>query len=194
MFDGSATTNNTSREDAELLDRLLSCLDPPDLAALACLNRSINSEIRAYSRRAFTIKSVLSPFFADCDSFREMQSRTGTLISGSAALQLFERTTYADADLDIYVEHRYALEVVQFLALCDYIFTPREGQEHTPEQTLEDMEELLDAGHYLGQGIANVLDFSRNDKKIQVIVAKRSPLDIILHFHSSQCSSYFRRR
>lgn len=176
---------DSSREDVELLDRLLSYLDPVDLASLACLNRSINSEMRAYSRRIFSITRVLSLFFTDCTSFREMQSRTGTLISGSAALQLFERTTYSNADLDVYVEHHYALEVAAHLASEGYAFVPRERQEPTPEETLEDIDELSHAGHYLGQGIANVLDFSRDDKKIQVMVSKRSPIDIILHFHSS---------
>ncbi|VDC03936.1 unnamed protein product [Peniophora sp. CBMAI 1063] len=180
-----AWLNRLFREDAELLDRLLSYLEPCDLASLACLNRLINGEMRAYSRRVFSITRVLSPFFKDCDSFREMQSRTGTLISGSTALQVFERTTYTDSDLDLYVEHRYALDVVKHLDQEGYTFIPRETQALTAEETLEDTEELLHAGHYLGQGIANVLDYSRDDKKIQVIVSKRSPIDIILHFHST---------
>ncbi|KZV70734.1 hypothetical protein PENSPDRAFT_752268 [Peniophora sp. CONT] len=181
-----ALLNRLFREDVELLDRLLSYLEPHDLASLARLNRLINGELRAYSRRMFSVNRVLSPFFKDSDSFREMQARTGTIISGSAALQLFERTTYTDADLDVYVEYHFALDVAKYLGDREgYTFVPRGPQKPTPEETLEGIAELSHAGHYLGQGIANVLDFSRESKKIQVIVSKRSPIDIILHFHST---------
>ncbi len=36
-----------------------------------------------------------------------MLSNTGTIVSGSTALQLFARTTFNDTDLDVYVERTW---------------------------------------------------------------------------------------
>jgi len=120
-----------------------------------------------------------------------MQETTGALISGSTALLFFLRTgpapeTYwkyerlcyypslklyygekqGDRDLDLYVEHRYALEVAQFLDNAGYVFHPREAQSHSWREQLAllDLNEngepkRVDTASYLGRGIQDVLDF-----------------------------------
>ena len=52
-------------------------------------------------------------YFADPAAFRELQLRTGLIISGSTALQFLDRTTYEGADLDIYAMKEHAQ------AICD---------------------------------------------------------------------------
>ncbi|KZV70733.1 hypothetical protein PENSPDRAFT_432296 [Peniophora sp. CONT] len=185
------------REDVELLDRLCSYLSPKDLAALSLVNRSISAEASAYFRRAIgRIGRVLSPFFRDVDGFRGIQAKTGALVSGSTALQLFDRTTYANSDLDLYVDYRFADDVVTYLLEGEeYVFERRENQDPNAHVALNN---LLHAENmygnlapapvmegYLGRGIRNVLDFTRGDKKIQLITSKKAPLDIILLFHST---------
>ncbi|KZV62859.1 hypothetical protein PENSPDRAFT_555480, partial [Peniophora sp. CONT] len=167
-------------------DSLLSQLDPHDLATMGRLNRLINSEVRSYFRRTFSVNRVLSPFVKDCDGFRAIQARTGTLVSGSTALQFFKRTVYTGADLDLYVPQHHTLDVATFL--CDhegYTFSPSEAQGRTVKMAMNGLGARRVNDSYIGQGIAGVLDFSRDEKRVQIIVSKRSPIDIILHFHST---------
>ncbi|KAF7976042.1 hypothetical protein HWV62_7946 [Athelia sp. TMB] len=56
-----------------------------------------------YQLSAFNINTHLARFLPDPIEFRSMQARTGTIISGSNALQFMDRVHYRDADLDIYV-------------------------------------------------------------------------------------------
>ncbi|VDC03935.1 unnamed protein product [Peniophora sp. CBMAI 1063] len=185
------------REDVELLDRLCSYLSPEDLAALSLVNRNVSAEARAYVRRAIAmIGRVLSPFFNNVDGFRTMQAKTGTLVSGSTALQLLDRTTYTNSDLDLYVDHRYAGDVVTYLLEQEgYSFERRGHQDVNAHRALENVVHIQDVyglpepvpamPGYLGRGIRAVLDFTRGDKKIQLITSKKAPLDIILLFHST---------
>ena len=50
------------------------------------------------------------------------------LISGSIALQFFERMFYPESDLDIYVEIRYYKVIVSWLIGIGYIYEPHPGQ------------------------------------------------------------------
>jgi hypothetical protein len=56
-----------------------------------------------YLARAFNINRHLSRFFSDPKAFRSLQARTATVISGSGALQFFQRDVYPESDLDLYV-------------------------------------------------------------------------------------------
>lgn len=173
-----------------LSDRFLSFLSPQDLVAVSRLDRASNVKLRVYFRRMFTIDCLLAPFLSHVNDFRVMQSRTGALISGSTALQLFNRDRYAEADLDVYVEGRYAVDVVNHLLECEtYEFQPKPTQYRDPSDTL-----AMNVIHpkiydsYLVTGITGVLTFIRGDKQIQVIVSCRSPLDVVFNFHSSVLS------
>ena len=75
-------------------------------------------------RRAFSIDKLLSPYFTPTEvtQFRELQSQTGTLISGSTALQLFDRVTYSESDLDLYVEHRFSRALAEWLLEIGYTY------------------------------------------------------------------------
>jgi len=122
---------------------------------------------------------------------------------------------YTNTDLDIYVDHRYAREVARFLQEdAGYTFHPREAQWQTWQEQLslassDERRTNNPDTTYLGRGIADVLDWYREAeedepmplsdvrgnasqplirkerKKIQLITAKRSPMDVILTYHSS---------
>ncbi|KAK0187640.1 hypothetical protein F5146DRAFT_1059889 [Armillaria mellea] len=109
--------------------------------------------------------------------FRLIQAKTGTLVSGSTALQFLERTTYPGSDLDIYTPFRYGREVGEFLLKIGYqfcLFT---------EITEDIIHEVADDKIYVCRGIIQVFDFHRNGKKIQVMSERNSPMDIILSYH-----------
>jgi hypothetical protein len=152
--------------------------------------------VSSYFRRAFNINNLLEPYFSDqskpdlIDQFRLMQARTGTIISGSSALQFFARTSYPDSDLDLYTALHGAAEVADFITKADYTYVPREHQE------LEWMAELREAARRTREetspseydwdgGMATLLDFTKGAEKIQLIVARESAVERVLKFHSS---------
>lgn len=90
-------------------------------SAVCHLSRDL---VFAYYRYRFSINQHLARFFEDPVAFRSLQARTGTLISGSNALQFFDRTHYPESDLDIYTYPGYAAEVGMELLKYGYEFVP----------------------------------------------------------------------
>ncbi len=159
--------------------------------------------VTAYTRRKFQLHSLLERYFSADEvlEFRRLQFNTGMLISGSTALQFFNRTVYSEADLDLYVEHRLRKSVAIWLVHVGYTYVPHEESEfQTLEEALASEEEDIDRTglnvayseqpHYqYGAGIV-VLTFEKQKpyRKVQLITSLFNPLTKVLHFHSSECS------
>ena len=118
------------------------------------------------------------------------------LISGSTALQFFDRTHYPDSDLDIYVEHGHVNCIAQWLESIGYAFVFRRRQDPELEFALIEAPTTFHEGPgffpsekvgYFGRGVAGVFNFLKYhpERKIQLITSLHSPLEVILHFHSS---------
>ncbi|KAJ7590234.1 hypothetical protein C8J56DRAFT_1140083 [Mycena floridula] len=169
---------------------LFSCLGARDLVAFSKISRQGHESISAYRNRAYSINKLLSPYFGlqGIDEFRAIQSLTGALISGSTALQFFDRSFYKGSDLDVYVEKRYSAELALFLQRIGYTFMPRKNQTPRLPDALNKIHRgtvKFNGGLYSGRGIADVYDFRKGEKKIQLIAARSCPMDIILSFHST---------
>ena len=156
-------------------------------------------------RRAFNLENLMSRFFTETEisHFRSLQSRTGMLISGSTALQFFERTFYPESDLDLYVEHRYCKVIALWLVTVGYSFEPRPGHPDQLEEALSvaphvfpRTTQFLSSAivDYEDSGVINVYNFRRSDPdcKIQLITSRHSPLELILKFHSSTCNYFLK--
>ncbi|KIM40832.1 hypothetical protein M413DRAFT_40033, partial [Hebeloma cylindrosporum] len=175
-------------------DMLFSLLSPADLIAYSKTCRASRYSIKSFYRRAFRIEKTLRRFFApdEIQPFRELQAMTGMIISGSTVLEFFDRTEYADSDLDLYVEHKRREPVVLWLESIGYKFIPRPS---SGPPTLEIM--LLDDLMTHSDGISPptvseyrdamlVLDFKRaGSQRIQLITSTSSPFELVLHFHST---------
>lgn len=153
-------------------------------------------------KHAFYVDRLLSHYFAPEEilHFRELQYRTGALISGSTAVQFFDRDKYPDSDLDVYVEHRFVRALTDWLVEIGYQYTPLSGSANMA--TLDaafavNPPELEHTSHYLekriifsGQDYARsalVFNFEkrRPQRTIQLITSLMCPLRCILDFHSS---------
>ena len=119
------------------------------------------------------------------------------LISGSIALQFFERAVYPESDLDLYVEIRYYQVIAAWLISIGYTYKPRPGQ-YSEKEILNTKKSFAPKGgvkfaepstaDYKDFGVADVYDFHKSDPddcKIQLVVSHYSPLEPILRFHSS---------
>src|SRR5258705_9274874 len=90
-------------------DLILHGLSPAALIKYSQICRTTQAIAECYILREFSLKRVLSRFFSPLEIFslRYFQARTQMFISGSTALQFFNRTFYPESDLDLYVEHRF---------------------------------------------------------------------------------------
>lgn len=190
-------------------DRVFTWLSPRSLfrAALTC--RGVYSAVADFKARAFNINRHLSRYFTDPITFRSLQAKTNTLISGSNALQFLDRTFYPEADLDLYTHPGHSFELAQFLVEAEgYYYDARAGQNEdwkrataiNPNLTRRRVAEVRkgDPGHaYPTTGIVQVWTFSKEDTDqgrliVQIIEALSSPLEAILGFHSSMPRSWLR--
>ncbi|KAJ8081047.1 hypothetical protein PM082_017887 [Marasmius tenuissimus] len=176
---------------------LFSYLDPQDIIYYSRTCREAYQQAKMYWIRALCIYRLLSRFFTEDEvrQFRVVQAQTGTLISGSTALQFFNRVAYLDSDLDLYVEHCYCKPVASFLRRIGYKYEPRGTQ--NPSLSMEIMYRSDDLRHGIGtpyddepqnqseRGFAGVFNMIRGRRKVQLITAKYSAMDIILNFHST---------
>lgn len=190
---------------APVYDLIFSCLSPRSLAQLALTCRAACLAIAEFKSRAFNINRHFSRYFNEPVAFRSLQAKTNTLVSGSNALQFFDRTFYPDADLDLYTHPGHSFEVAQFLVEAEgYQFTPREDSEpdwkaaiETNWDGTEPRMTVATVGtpeRYPMAGINAVWTFNKtgiNQHRltIQIIEASSSPLEVILDFHSSTSPS-----
>ncbi|KAJ7722644.1 hypothetical protein DFH07DRAFT_1067368 [Mycena maculata] len=167
-------------------DLLFAQIPTQDLVRLMCTCRRV---YRLVHETCFDISRLLYPFFGDpseVECFQRIQAQTGTLISGSIALQYFNRLIYPESDLDIYAHRVSAAIPVGFIVLNGYTFAPRKSQDpNVFVQLCASLEDKPPVASYLGRGIADVLDFHKGQKKIQLIIATATPIEIITSFHST---------
>lgn len=123
---------------------------------------------------------------------------TGTLISGSSALQFFERTVYADSSgLDLFIEHASARPIALWLQSIGYIFCPSADADYqTLEMGLDKQvaknasdgntmfEPFFNKGHF--EPIVCLKFHRATYPNVQVITSNGPPLEMVLNFHSSE--------
>ncbi|KAF5315275.1 hypothetical protein D9619_007568 [Psilocybe cf. subviscida] len=155
--------------------------------------------VQSYIKRRFKLSDVLARFFKEqtqVEELRTLMSNTGMVISGSAALQLFQRNLYADSDLDLYTPLHNAQQIADWLISKGYTFVPSVQSLPTVETAISEAVSrhttppLIGATPSTRRGYlraACILDFRATNpvRKIQLIASVRSVLELILGFHST---------
>ncbi|KAI0674150.1 hypothetical protein C8Q78DRAFT_966847 [Trametes maxima] len=186
--------------------RLFSHCTPGTVVNLSRVNRCIRNSSMDYKSRAFNINKRLSRFFDHPNTFRSLQKQTAAIISGSFALQFFDRTYYEESDLDLYVHPDSSCILLgQHLIESEgYLFIPYSWQledyddevrrlydrMHLPISDIEDSKELEHA--YKLRSVRTVYNFVRardpisyGKRKVQLIVCRSSPMASLMDFHST---------
>ena len=199
-----------------IYDVLFSYCSPATILRISRTCRLARLAVLDYSYRAFDIDRLLSRFFRNVTAFRCLQARTGAVVSGSLALQFFDRSYYPDSDCDLYVPYKEAEKIGKWILSAggsaggNYRFEPRKPQAKTFERAMADMlsgewdiPEGSDRGDdedddyerlYKAIHITGVFTFVSDEEDdlakkgsiVQMIVAKESPVDAIMNFHSSE--------
>lgn len=188
-----------------IYDTLFTYLSPASIFRTARTCHVARQASIDYQSRAFDIHRHLRRFFADPVGFRVLQAQTGAVISGSNALQFFDRDIYPDSDLDIFVNVGNALDVCTWIsqnAGHEYSFEPNEIQQAEGLFTYSDAVEIFDVHHnsvnldwnrYEESAAYSVINFVSavgfpGMRKVQVIATSSTPMANILRFHSSMWS------
>ncbi|KAI0722521.1 hypothetical protein C8Q76DRAFT_645374 [Earliella scabrosa] len=205
--------------DIELItEPIFSRLPPSALLRLSRTCRTAYSAVSIYTRAAYNIDRLLSRFFpsslalhphlhARARAFRSLQARTGTLVSGSVALQFFDRVVWHESDLDLYVHMRHRREVGVWLMAEGYKYKAMDFQDPRFEVEIAECVKRRPNGIYSMPGVMAILTFVRpvpptpgdsetvageaegqsapRELKVQVIIAKNTPMEVILGFHST---------
>ena len=112
-----------------VIDRLLDLCTPLSIFRLKMTCRAADESVRGYILRTFDINKHIRHFFDDPIAFRVLLARTSAAVSGSNALQFFNRMLYGTSDLDLYVAGpQNALEVFAWLTTNEYGFCPTRKQ------------------------------------------------------------------
>lgn len=185
-----------------IYDTLFAYLSPASIFRTARTCHIARQASIDYQSRAFDIHRHLKRFFADPVGFRALQAQTGAVISGSNALQFFDRDIYPDSDLDIFVNVGNALDVCTWIAQgagYGYSFEPNEIQRAEGLFTFSDAIEIFGARHnsvnldwnrYEESAAYSVINFVSaagflGTRKVQIIATSSTPMANILKFHSS---------
>lgn len=161
------------------------------LVRLLKTSHHIRSIVKAYIAKVFTVDRIICRYFEDTLSFRTMQSHTATIISGSAALQFFDRSCYPNSDLNLHVPMSGVDILFNYLLSNGYAFNPHVGQDFDLGRALAEsaLPLWVENGVITTRGIAGVFGFTKisegRELRLEVVVAFHASLDIILHYHSS---------
>lgn len=206
-----ATAFQEALDDSVFLHKLLfnhlihevmfAYMTPLELMRVARTCRLAHTTVHDFIKRTFKINRFLLRFFTDPLAFRSLQARTRTLISGSSALQFLDRTFYPESDLDLYIPSVEVDEVVTWLLGQGYKYVADEEQSDDWKKAvvmgaesffMADGVDDPDAD-YSDRTIQVVLTLVKpsptpngRDLKVQCIVARQSPIEVILNFHSSE--------
>jgi hypothetical protein len=182
--------------NVELIEQILLCTSPATFLCFGKTCKTARALVHDWTMRTFDINRHLSRFFADPRAFRALQARTGTLISGSNALQFLDRIVYEDADLDLYLSRGFELDVGRHLEREGYVFTSSKTLDESFADAVDaSIDEDYEEEYWTGEDAPahRVYTFlcpttmSRPSRKIQLIVSEGTPIGSILGFHSSEC-------
>ncbi|KAI0337421.1 hypothetical protein BDW22DRAFT_1304042, partial [Trametopsis cervina] len=146
-----------------------------------------------YMASVFNIDRALAEFFDNVRGFRHLQKQCGVLISGSFALQFLGRFRYEGSDLDLFLPMHSRIRLAMWLETQGYVFCPRETQPADIRSALCDERGGDGVNNYVYPyaGIFAVVTFRKERSAeglpsvVQLIVAWRTPMEVILGFHST---------
>jgi hypothetical protein len=175
---------------------IFSCLSPADIIRVSKTCRLLRDAAIYFHHLAYNINRHLEHFVREPHAFRRLQVKHKFLISGSNALQFLDRTFYPSSDLDIFAFPDNVKEIGYHLINEEgYVFEPGQTQpKKYDEVTVKETDFSTSsrwaspADFVYNSGMSDLLRFKnpKRDLEIQLIVCRRTPLDCILYFHSSE--------
>ncbi|EIW78017.1 hypothetical protein CONPUDRAFT_146078 [Coniophora puteana RWD-64-598 SS2] len=182
-------------------ETLFSMLSPRESIQVSRSCQAAHDAYLNFTHRAYDINRHLFYFFSDPVAFRSLQARTGTLISGSDALQFLERTVYPGSNLNIYTHPGHTLEVLDWLVNAEgyrYAPFPRRPRNYRddvkpwdPQQSSMRWNTWVRDNGTGENGLGKIYPFTKvsgyggERLRVQVMEAHMSPFIAITSFYST---------
>jgi hypothetical protein len=216
---GSGVSTTLMRDvfsNSDLTDRVFSLSNPAAIFLFGRTSRTARALVKSYMQRAWNVDRHLSRFFSNPRAFRTLQARTGTLVSGSNALQFFDRSYYPESDLNLYIHCGRERDVGSFLLADGYQFQPSNKQrsdfmvhdarvymsDHRPFEYPNSASLVFDDNTTTNYptahlwGVMIIYSFIKpaprdgeEELKVQLLVTRDAPIEAVLLFHSSTSRS-----
>ncbi|KAF8871650.1 hypothetical protein CPB84DRAFT_1629013, partial [Gymnopilus junonius] len=87
---------------------------------LSKTSRAVYSLVTWYKRTTWDPTTIYKKWFIHVSAFRRLLRRTNAIISGSFALQFFDRSIYPGSDMDIFLRAAGASDVCYWLLSQGY--------------------------------------------------------------------------
>ena len=168
------------------------------LFRLSRICRISRDAFQSYLQRTFNVDHLLSHYFDRPETFRSLQARTDTVISGAAAADFFARSRWdPNLVLQICVPRDHLKDVGDWIQDSGYVFQPDRGHSGAFELAIDEIsdeyEQMESHGQWVG-GIAGAYTFvnsaarpgSNKCVEIRLVAALRSPIEVVL---CSRCST-----
>ncbi|KAG1780904.1 hypothetical protein EV702DRAFT_963291 [Suillus placidus] len=164
---------------AELQRMILEELVLPDLMSFVDTRTENAASVSEYMDERH--KMLLQTFVEDVKGFNDLLDTTGTVISSSSALHLFQAKVNAlRLHMDIYVTHKFEEEVMSYLKATEEYKVKHKSERKTEHDS---------------SAIQKIFKLEKGDKKIDVIITDwASAIIPILQFHSTVVMNYITAR
>ncbi|KAJ4479507.1 hypothetical protein C8J55DRAFT_429658, partial [Lentinula edodes] len=180
-------------------------LSHADMRALFGTCRTCRDAVKVFMKSAMKVDKVLRRFFREDNKigqFQYLQGETGMIVTGSVALQLFNREEYKNCDLDTYCILKRCGVVGEWYQSIGYAFEAAgrqkarfsEDYERTMAALGMDREDVMlrigsdihGGERYMSHNIAEVWNFRNTEGvKIQLVATDIIPEAVVLAFHST---------
>ncbi|KAH8801874.1 hypothetical protein DL96DRAFT_1475866 [Flagelloscypha sp. PMI_526] len=192
-------TKNTISSDHDILEYFLDFLTGLELYIFRQVSKAGLSMVDEYTGRHFTTDRVFSPFFTPEQTIdlRKIQAKFSVVVSGSAAVQFFDRVKYRHSDLDLYVDLEAMRPLASFIESAGYVFKNNVSQNPSLKTALAVLSDRNPPGYFGGHpaynnpGIREVFSFEEElspggeTRHVQMIVSKGPVMAAIFEFHST---------
>ncbi|KAJ6510109.1 hypothetical protein C8R47DRAFT_1208153 [Mycena vitilis] len=184
-----------------LIVRIVSFWDLPDIIACDTLSAVFHNIVRYYKAIVWDPDKFFRPWFIEDPAlFRRMLGECGGAVSGSQITQFFDRTSYQDSDLDIFLRIGRLHQMGQWLRGQGYVYTSSTAEyEALSRKALRLSTKMIIEKSSPDDTIRGVFNYTRYIasltviyvQKIQLIVVDSNPVDhIIFDFHSTAVINY----
>ncbi|PPR00586.1 hypothetical protein CVT26_009861 [Gymnopilus dilepis] len=171
-------------------------LDIKAIVSLSKTSSALHSAYIFYAKQTWEPTKHFASWFEHPAAFRRLLARTNSVISGSFALQFFDRIYYPTSDMDIYLRVAGADEVCRWLTRQDYTYV--QGNKTYPHVISRDRVHIDKAVRNMSSSLSPLLAVYNFERKIklstsetivrhvQVIVVDTDPIEhILFDFHST---------
>jgi len=173
-----------------LIDYMFSFWDFTSIITCAKTNSTARGRILSYVSSEWSLRRHFKDWFRD--DLQEILHKCGAVISGSQAIQFFDRERYPDSDVDFFVRLGGADELVKWLVRQGYSVTDCSEQyggnvEYEIQELSAKCTGNLTSFERSILGVVNLLKPRVIDYKVQVVIVDVDPIEHVLYeFHSSK--------